>query len=340
MPDHPYPPSWVDRLTAWFDRSPVPVVDFYVLIYVVFAGALHIAWWVDGVGEWGSPNGVLFSNATWGPMSLGLIHVLDRVAGTSLRHFRSLVPGDDADDLPYRLTTLPARTVLWITVPAAALLTAVYLSSPDFIYETMEHPLSWVLGGVVVVASYSFSPILAYFLVRHLVLVRRAFQQVEVNVLHQQPLYGLSRLPFATGLAFLAIVNLSLIDVALRETAGSEEVVNFVVVSAMAVLGIAAFLVPLQGIHQRLKRAKEGLLDDNGRHVEIAQRRLYVAVEQGDTDGVAAADTAISSLYRVRDEIARVRTWPWSPGTVRSFLSAVFVPMVVWGLQLFGDRIF
>jgi hypothetical protein len=341
MSKAPYRPSWIDRLTDWIDRLPVPNPVFYLLLYLLAASCLHIAVWLDGEVDWGRVSPEMLYNALWAIISLGVIHFLDGVGARSMERFGVLLEEDQAADLEYRLTTMPARPVLALTIPAMLGLGVLFATSPDFVYPNMSYPASWVLAGAVVVWSYSFTPILVYFLFRHLLLVSRAFSLLpEVSVFHHQPLYGLSRLPFATGLAFLVIINVSLLDVALRDPEPAEMLLNVAAVLPMTLLAFAAFLVPLLGIHSRLKREKERILDESGRHLEQAQDQLHAAVRARDASGVENADKALSSLYRVRDEMRNVGTWPWAPGTVRSFLSAVFIPMVVWSLQLFGDRIF
>jgi hypothetical protein len=43
--------------------------------------------------------------------------------------------------------------------------------------------------------------------------------------------------------------------------------------------------------------------------------------------------TAIQALMEFRTELKGVSTWPWSPGTLRNFITALLLPIVLWGLQ-------
>lgn len=340
MPSPPYRASWVDRFIDVVDRLPIPTFVFYSVLGIVGAAMLHVAAWIDGALSTGQIDGVLVFSGAWVVVAIGLMHLLNRVAASSVERIRPLMSESTADDLRYRLTHMPARVVLALWLVAAVGLGATLLSTPDFIYDGMSSPVSFALGIVVIAWAYGLAPVLVFYLVRQLVLIHRAFSEVEnLSILHQQPLYGLSRVPFWSGVAVLMIINLGIVDTVIRDLTEAEAAINALANFALVPVAIAAFVVPLLGIHGRMREAKSSLLEDNGRHIEIAQERLYESVRKGDHPGVEASDTALTSLYRARDEIRGLKTWPWSPGTVRSFLSALFIPMILWALQLFGDRV-
>lgn len=340
MSERPYAPSWIDRLIAWIERIRVPAVVFYVLLYMAGFVLYGGAWWWGEI-DWADPALTMAYSAVWAILPLGLIHLLDRVAARSFERFRVLLPEELADDFEYRFTTMPARTVFWTHGVAVLLLSMAVVFTPDILSGGETDLAPRLVGGIGFVWSYSMAPILAYSLVRHLALVRRAFTAVpRVDARRQQPLYALSRLPFYWGVALLLINALSFVDPAGGSRADTQKFVDLAAAVPFFILAGAAFIVPVLGMHYRLRAAREDLLDDNGRHLELAQTHLYEAVQGRDDAAVGAADKAIGSLFRVREELGKIRTWPWSPGTVRSFLSAVTIPMIVWALQAFGDRIF
>ncbi len=47
---------------------------------------------------------------------------------------------------------------------------------------------------------------------------------------------------------------------------------------------------------------------------------------------------SIAALWRERDIIAKLPTWPWSTGTLRGFVSALLLPITLFLIQrLLGD---
>ena len=117
----PYPPSWVDRLTDWVDRLPIPWWLFYVLLALPINGAVALVLWQTGI----------YAAVGFHPMQvflpslpvyfLALTHGLDRVAVSSMARFRPAFRGDDSAFAAavYRMTTLPSRTALVFPVVAA-----------------------------------------------------------------------------------------------------------------------------------------------------------------------------------------------------------------------------
>jgi len=45
----PYPPSWIDRLTDWVERLPIPWWSFYVVLAAAMIGAVALVLWRAGV---------------------------------------------------------------------------------------------------------------------------------------------------------------------------------------------------------------------------------------------------------------------------------------------------
>lgn len=41
----------------------------------------------------------------------------------------------------------------------------------------------------------------------------------------------------------------------------------------------------------------------------------------------------LDSLLLERDTLAKIPTWPWKPGTVAGFSSALLVPVIIWFCQ-------
>ncbi|MCW5876874.1 MAG: hypothetical protein KIS85_08325 [Anaerolineales bacterium] len=336
----PYKPSWVDRLMDYMDQSPLPTWVFYVLIYAAIALSLHLALWVSGNAPWGTLVSSAFRDG-YVPLVLASLHHLRGVAGRSVDRYAPLVKKRSAElaALRYQMTTMPARTVFWITVVLLVLVPivtaeaiAAYTSGPS----GAVNPLAFALvapGFLGYVAAF----LLIYSSIRRLNLVPKAYALLEdVDIFHQQPLYAFSTLTMRTGgimigllylvrlLGTLQGVTLNPIDVAL----------SFVIIT----LGILLFILPLLGLQERLAEAKLAELEKNGLQIKKAQGKMYAALEADRSDDVRMLNTGISSLYKMREQLKDIPTWPWAPGALRNFLSAVLLPMVLWGMQVVLER--
>ena len=53
----------------------------------------------------------------------------------------------------------------------------------------------------------------------------------------------------------------------------------------------------------------------------------------GDTDAIARSRLTVGALAEYQTALSKVSTWPWDPGTVRGFGTALLIPIAVWGLQ-------
>lgn len=340
-----YAPSWVDRLLDWIDRLPIPSWAFYLIVYLVSVVATHFASWLNLTLPWGQPSVLAFLNGVWPPLVFFIIHNTDNLAEEAMRRFQPLVRTklSEFQELRYRITTMPAG------VPAVlytlSLLVMGWLSIQDprmVVYETPPgeiHPLSWVIGFVLSVPSYSMAPIIFYHALRQLYLITKAFELVdEVNVFHQQPMYAFSGLTMRTALWFLSMVYVTYVSNLLYEATLTEDTINLSIAAGLVPASLFVVLVPLLGIHARLVQAKAEVLARNSHQIEKAQLRLYQAIDKNSTEKIKGADAAISSLYRVQEQLRSIPTWPWATGSFRNFLSAILIPMMLWLLQTLASR--
>ena len=338
----PYRPSWVDRFFDRLDRSPVPVWVAYLSIYLVAAALMHLAVWNDGVVAWGHPDLQQFAAAGWSIVFLVFIHHLEHVADRALERFAPLGSRKPAEfaALRYRMTAMPARTVLVLQIPMACLVVGLFLSQPAFLYEGASRPLSMALGSIIIGWSYSFAPVLLFYGVRLLTSVRAAFRLVEtVDLYEQQPLYAFSGLTLQASLFWIFLLNVDLAQTLFTESTRSALVVGWLFGGPMTVVAALTFVLPLTGIHRRLADEKQRLIEENGVRVANSQRALYAALSGEEYEKVDRLDRSITLLDRVKNQIRDIPTWPWRAGTLRNFLTAVFVPMMLWVLQQVGSSL-
>jgi hypothetical protein len=107
----PYPPSVVDRFTAWADRLPGPVWLFYLLLLALLILITNGVTWLDGSVPVGTFDRYRTSIAFYPVITLALIPSLNRVARHALRLFRPALAVTDSEysKIEYELTTLPRR---------------------------------------------------------------------------------------------------------------------------------------------------------------------------------------------------------------------------------------
>lgn len=339
MTDRPYQPSFVDRLIDWIDRLPGPAPAFYLVGYLIVEVVLHVGLWIDGAFEVGTIDPEWALNGVWVWLSLMWIHYLESVARRSLEGFAPLLKDkpSEYEALRYRMLEMPARPVLWMTLIAATLLGIGVATDPAIVYEGLSHPIAIVLLAPIMIFAYSVSTALVYFTVRLLRSVTYAYSLVDdVNVVHQRPLYAFSNLTMQSGFMWLFVANLTMASILfVEEEAGGLRIVDYSFVAVGVVIAFAAFILPLRGIHRRLGEAKNDLIEENAAAVERTRLKLYAALDREDHPEVESFDRGLSSLFRLKEELHDIQTWPWRPGTLRTFMTAVVLPLLIWVAQQF-----
>ncbi len=115
-----YAPSWVDHLTGWVRGLPGQGWCLYLCAGLIsLALQLGVAWLDTRSFEWLRPSSIVIILLPF--TLLAVIQYLDDEAETALIRFRpALVTSEvEYERIHYRLTTLPAMTVLLATVGGA-----------------------------------------------------------------------------------------------------------------------------------------------------------------------------------------------------------------------------
>ena len=288
------------------------------------------------------PRFVLLALVT--PYSLALLRHLNGVAGQALDQFRPLLGLDPAafDALRYRVTVFPASVALALAVSVA-------IATP---FAAVNAPAAFEITGVpwplvVVILVYAIVTGLAYTaltvqILRQLVFVDRIHRAAKViDLFDPAPLHAFSRLTAQAALGLLLLAAILEAATGPQIAAASAEFAASVAVfyATFAFAGVATFVVPLYGMHQRIAAEKEclrtaadlrlkGLLDAfHGDTTELEMSRA---------DGL---NKLIGSALQEREMLAKLPTWPWQTGTLRGFASALLLPVVVYLLAHAAERI-
>ncbi|MCP4005771.1 MAG: hypothetical protein GY725_16395 [bacterium] len=182
-------------------------------------------------------------------------------------------------------------------------------------YWNGEQIFSWLVGGwvtwnlgILIYSTLSFSNRFSE-LAAHL---RR------LDLFDLQALSPFSRHGLRSALVWLVLastITLNAVDVAWFATTG---------VFAL-LLGASALMLPVRGIHERLREAKRAELE----RVDAAIRGNGDALSESAIRE-RASDVSLSDLLAYRDFIISVREWPFDAPAIRRFGLYLAIPLTSW----------
>lgn len=328
----PYPPSWVDRLQDWIERLPIPWWLFYVLMGMLFSGLVALGLWATDVYDRVGFHPMQVWLPSLAAYLLWLNHGLDRVAAGAMQRFRPAFRGDEAEFAAavYRIATLPARRTAIFTAAATV------LTLPLGRYE-----MSMIQTGGLELAPPVFLAVLAVlYLVSYPFFYHIWHQVREIHRLHRdwaevrlgdiRPMYALSRV---TALTALGMVGNNYGWFLAQPGGDLSNPVTLYEGLFTFVIALVVFVWPLWSAHRRLAEAKELALAGLAAEKERTRSRLHQAVDAGKLERVDPLHKVLGALQSEAAEVAKVATWPWSPGTLRNLAGAVLLPVVLWLIQ-------
>ncbi len=329
----PFQPDWTDRLIGGINRLPIPAWLFYPILCGLLFLLINGGDWLQGlapVGAFSAPYGFL---ALYPIYPLAAISYLDRTAGKAFDFFRPALGLADADAarLRYELTILPARESKIAAVIGLATFVAVF-AYPGTPARPIGGALSYWTCLAIAAAGFVMTAEMLYHTFRQLRLVSRIHALAHnLDLFHFAPLYSFSALTARTGVVFVLVLAF---DLAVNpETLANVPLalLNLVILLLCA----ACFVLPLQGMHQRIAAEKRRLESEVNQRVEAIVQHLYGKVDGLDLKDADAVNKTISSLVATRELIARIPTWPWRPETFTAFFSALTLPIIVFLIQMF-----
>jgi hypothetical protein len=338
----PYQPSWVDRVTDWVRGLPGPSWAFYLGLWLVLFSIETVVKWADGA----YPVGTFFPyhviSAAHGTYLLALIHYLDDVAGSALHEFRPALQVSDTEfgTLRYQLTAMPARATLIATglgfVISSAVIVLSNTPASNALIKTYTSPLSTVLDYTFAVVGWSLWAVLIYHGVRQLRWVSRLYASApHLDLFRPGPLYAFAGLSArsAIGLVALLYASFAAVPALLDTPAISLAMVPF------TLLAVLIFVAPLVGVHRILESQKRRLQDELGGRLGAANVKLQRQMDDDKFSEVSGLKDGIEGLVAMKDELSKLRTWPWQPGTIGGLGAALLLPVVLWGVQRLLERL-
>jgi hypothetical protein len=327
--------SWLEVVGAWARAVPGPRWAVYVGSAAILALMLHVAAWADGTLPLGELRADAALNAALPPAFIWALEVLDRVALQSLARLRpALELGVGAEAA---LATLLVRTPAMLAAVVGLVGLAAGIASP------LQDPDGWRLDAsrpgpyfwATVVVSALTTP-LALGLLTHIVHQLRVVdrlhrESVRVDLFDLDPLYAFASFTARVGaLLFLFVIGitglLSLTAGRFILTSAADQLLAVVMIGG----AVACFIVPLLGLHDRIADEKRRRLNQAHATFAVVLDDVHARVERGELEGAGRLNDAIAAAGASVAAIARVSTWPWRPETLRGFISAVLLPIVLF----------
>lgn len=339
--ERPYAPAWINRLTWWIDRAPGPPW----LVFAAFLAVTESITLVAGqIGAAAAANGGIVTGLYYGALPvalLGLIYYLDGEAHDAMDDFEPAlqVSESDAARLRYELTVIPAAPALIVTVLALLAQATQYILDPAGSLIVGLSPMGLALRAVGEGLVTILIVMLLYHTIRQLWAVDRFHAlATRIDLFRPAPLYAFSLLTSRTGIGLILIIATSL--VADPTTYQAMSLVLLVTwVGGMMAVAIAAFVLPLRGMHRRIAAEKSRLQGEAGERLKATISALHRSVDRDDLAQADALNKTLASLVSERDILERLPTWPWRSGTLGAFVTALGLPIVLFLITRYLDRL-
>ena len=343
-----YRVGWPDRLADRVENLPVPAWCCYLAAWAVLFGVgalLALRDFGDGTA---SGKALRYYAVITGLVVYVFIlkHYLRSYARVAMEGFRPVYREEDsvsgevhtlAESL-FQLTNAPAQPTLFASLAAMTLvstLTALRLA-PFQRLAIAASPLSFAFNVALELTGWAIVGATAYSFVRTLRLVSRFYtRHARVSLFEQQPLYALSALTARYGLG--GIIGPSIFLAVESGLLTGWVTVTFAMAAAAGALILFAW--PLVGAHHLLAAEKKALFADNTERLREALERLHAAADDGEDEKTASIHYLLSGLQGERTILQMMGTWPWRPGLLRAFLTALLLPMVIWLIQFLLARL-
>lgn len=338
----PYAPSWVDRLTDGLERLPGPVWGFYLAAALLLNLLNASLEWRIGSYPVGTfdPLHVVAASACVG--YLALIHYLDLAAGRALVKYQPMFDSErgNPDELRYRLTTMPARSVRRVTTAGilygVAVAYAVYRGWVLSDAVAFESPTTAWLDWIVISSANLMMLLFIYHTVHQLRIINYVYITcTRIDIFYLTPLYAFAGLAARTALGWLGNAYIWLIAM----PAGVPDSLVLTNTIMVALLGLVAFIWPLIGIHRLLEEEKTRHQVAVRRRVQTGMDELHRRVDAQRFDEVVPLTELMTGLKQELDILDQIPTWPWQPELFRTVLTAVLLPIVLWFITRAIERV-
>jgi two-component sensor histidine kinase len=350
-PARPYAPSWLDAIVLGIERLPGPTWAAYLLLTGLAFAFVALEAALSSRGLFGQ-DPAYFAYAVFQLLPLATYHFLSRGALTAWASFR---PATDLDDVTaarwqVELSTTPAKPAGFLYLVGAALYLGMLAALPDG-FDLVGHQPAFVALRVLSEALW-MAPLfwmVVYLLVRQARIVSHLHRAVtKVDLLQPGPLHAMATLTARSAIALLVLQLF--VFVPLPNVSDSARLTLILIVLPFTFVPVAAFFLPLRGMHAVLEREKYRLQSEVSSRIKPTVATLHGMVDQEavptrDAESsrlsqvrIDALNKALASLLQEREFNARLSTWPWDTTTLRAVVSAVLLPIGLFILTRLLDQ--
>jgi hypothetical protein len=265
-----------------------------------------------------------------------------------MENFRPVTDLNDADyvHLSHELQTVPAWPALVVGIAGIAFVMRALLAEPTAfgVFPSSSLITMLFIGAL----SMFWGAVLFVFIfhtVRQLHLVNRIYSRAtRIDLFHLKPVYAFSALTARSGIGLIFFIYFVIAINGANSVSTSDELtftllgdlsisgdaLGLLLIGALLLTGIAAFVWPLQGMHQRLVEEKDLKLSEVADRLTAALGKLHREMDTDNFDQMGGIHNALSSLKLEREELEKVSTWPWETGTLSGFVTAILIPVLLW----------
>jgi hypothetical protein len=331
----PYPPSWVNRLTAWLARRPWPSYYFHIGLWLLLVIVLLAGLWIEGIFPVGTLFPAQFFIPTMITLFLAMIHFLDNSAAAALETLRPALKAteEEVEQLRYRLTTLPSRPTILASVATVAIILLLGVLSGDR-ESSLEALASSPMATNLLLAVYWIGwwvfGAFAYHSLHQLRQIDHVYtRHTRVSLFAMGPLYAFS------GVTALTAVTLAVATYgwAALNPDNLSDPISVAAMFLITGLALAVFAWPLLGTRRLLAREKAQRLDQVSLRIEAVYAQAHERIDSGEIEELEDLTKVISVLEAERDTLKAISTWPWQPETLRYLITALLLPLLLWVLQ-------
>ncbi|NIM93672.1 MAG: hypothetical protein GTO18_08165 [Anaerolineales bacterium] len=337
--DRPYTPSWVDRLTDWIEALPGPSWIIYLVLFFLSGSLNQLVAWIAGTVAWGEFDIYLFLNNLFTVEILFFFKFLDEDARKALEEYRPLLSTSEEDytRIEFELTNQPARPVMLWTIIGVLLGFSQAYSVGMMNNGTIELSPLVVYEFIGFAVPTALALVFVYRIIRQLRIVNGLYESAtEIDLFNLDPVYALSSHTAKTGLIFLLLVYTNL----LLSPQSIQIPTALMITIVISALSFSAFILPLRGINQRLVSEKKNILREIHLRIKKVYARIDSDVDNDELDEMDRLDKTTLNLERQKAFVEKIPTWPWQPATIRGYLSAMFLPILIWIIQQVLERLF
>jgi hypothetical protein len=332
-----FKPSWLNRLLdrmyqlrlpRWLSSLLIPIGLFILAHIILYLLEPSLAWTVQG-----EITNLLF----WLGFILSGYNYLLSAGWESLNDFRPCLRMDEKEfvNLRKRFLLLPRRWG-WLAIPPFALAILFTNFRPPIPAKPEVALIIQVIMILLAAITFTGAIHVMVTVIRMLKTINQLYERiVKINIFNLEDLYALSALTAKVGIFFVVAGTMSyIINIVVPEGQPQTEVAIFFV-SSNSLMAVLAFLLPLLGIHRKLVKEKKLVAQDNNRRLKVAMQILHERSDRSQLEEMPLIKAQIGALLEFRREIGSISTWPWRPQTLRGFITAISLPIVVWLIQQF-----